>query len=289
MAEKIMYGKELADDICRELLCRSEALERRGARARLSILRLGERMDDVAYEEAAIKRCGSVGIGVENIALPADTGEDELIAQIEELNRNERVSGIMLFRPLPGHIDERRACAAIAPEKDVDGVTARSMAAVYSGTGEGFTPCTAQACMELLKKYEIPVSGKRAVVIGRSLVCGKPAAMLLLRADATVTLCHSKTDGLPQLIREADIVIAALGRRHALDAECFRAGQTVLDVGMDWDGAQGRLCGDVDFDAVSDIVYAISPVPSGVGAVTSSILACHVMDAAERAADKNGL
>lgn len=289
MAEKIMLGRELADGICEKLLPRAEALAERGARPRLSILRVGERKDDVSYEAAAIKRCDAVGVGVENITLAADASQEELISLIEELNANERVSGIMLFRPLPAHMDEQRVCSAIAPEKDVDGVTPQSMAFLYSGYGVGFTPCTAQACMELLKKYGIPVKGKRAVVIGRSLVCGKPAAMLLLRADATVTLCHSKTEDLAELTRQADIIIAASGKKCLLSGDFFREGQTVLDVGMDWDSGRRKLCGDVDYDEVEKLVYAISPVPAGVGAVTASILASHVVEAAEKAAEKYGL
>ena len=283
MAKKIMLGKELADNICKDLAQRAESLAEHGARPRLSILRVGERKDDVSYEMAAIRRCDTVGIRVENISMSDDIAEEELLSIIDELNTNERVSGIMLFRPLPEHMNEQRICAAIAPAKDVDGVTPHSMAAVYSGNGAGFTPCAAQACMELLKMYDIPTAGKRAVVVGRSLVCGKPTAMLLLKGDATVTLCHTKTERLDEITRSADIVLTAAGEKCSFGAEYFSPGQTVVDVGMVWDEESQRLCGDVDYEAVKDIVDAISPVPSGVGAVTASILALHVIEAAERA------
>ena len=188
-----------------------------------------------------------------------------------------------MFRPLPKMLDENTACDALDPKKDIDGITIGSMGKVYSGAGEGHAPCTAQSCMELLQFYGIDPSGKRATVIGRSLVTGRPIAMLLTAADATVTLCHTKTRNLPKIVRDADLVVIATGNAELFDSEYFRPGQIVLDVGINWSEEKQKLVGDVDFDTVSKIVSAISPVPAGIGSVTTAVLCKHVIEAAENA------
>ena len=200
---------------------------------------------------------------------------------IAGINADAAIHGCLLFRPLPRQFDDRTVRAALAPEKDIDGITDGSLAGVFTNTALGYPPCTAQACLEILKFYGIPLSGRRAVVVGRSLVVGKPAAMMLDRENATVTLCNSRTRDLPEVCREADIVVVAMGKAGAVGAEHLREGQVVVDVGIHVN-EEGKLCGDVQFAAAEPVVDAITPVPGGVGAVTTSVLIGHVVEAAER-------
>lgn len=258
------------------------ALREKGVVPTLAIVRLGTRGDDLAYERGAVKRCAAVGIETRCAALPEDVSAAALEETLRALSADASVHGILLLRPLPPALDEARLLRAIAPEKDVDGATEASLAAVYAGTGEGFAPCTAQAVLELLDYYKIPVEGKRAVVLGRSLVVGRPAAMLLLHRGATVTLCHSKTENAAEIAREADILVAAAGRRSSVGAAYFSAGQTVVDVGIHENPETGTLCGDTVFAEAEPIVSALSPVPGGVGALTTAVLAAHTAEAAAR-------
>ena len=255
-------------------------LKIRDVRPTLGILRVGERPDDTAYESAAVRRCEKLGIEVRRVSLPEDVKQGALLAQIARLNSDDNVHGVLMFRPLPVQLDEEEACAALMTSKDLDGVTPGSAALLYTGAPGGFAPCTAEAVIALLEHYGVPLEGRRAVVVGRSLVIGKPVAMLLLEKNATVTVCHSRTRALPELTRRADIVVAALGRAESLTADCFAPGQTVVDVGINYSEERGKLVGDVDFDAVSGLVGAITPVPAGVGAVTTAVLAKHVVRAA---------
>lgn len=277
-----MNGAAAAAGISERLKARCDKLLDSGVRPCLAILRVGARPDDLSYERAAMKRCAAIGVEVKNVVLPERVTEEAILAAVHRLNIDEAVHGVLMFRPLPRHLDERLICEALAPEKDMDGVSAASMAAVYSGSGTGYAPCTAQAVIELLKFYDIPIAGRRAVVAGRSLVIGRPVSMLLLRQDATVTLCHSRTADMPSVIREADIVVAAMGRLRAIGGELLRPGQAVVDVGVNMDQATGKLAGDVDYAAAERIVSAISPVPGGVGSVTACVLAGHVIEAAEK-------
>ena len=190
MAE-LLRGTTVAAEITEDLIVRTGCLKGRGIIPCLAILRVGERIDDLSYEHAALKRCEKIGIRTVCVALPASCTQSELLSVIEEINRDSSIHGCLMFRPLPSHLDELAACDALQPDKDVDGMTPRSLAAVYSGKGRGFAPCTAQACMELLDHYGISLSGKHVVVIGRSTVIGKPLSMLLQNRDATVTMCHS--------------------------------------------------------------------------------------------------
>ena len=280
MAE-ILKGAPVAAALTDELAARCAALKARGIAPALAIIRVGERPDDVAYERGAIKRCEKVGIAVKQYLLPADAKQDELLRAIDEINADEGIHGCLMFRPLPRHLDEREICEALDVSKDVDCMTERSLAGVFTGSGRGFAPCTAQSVMELLRHYGINPARKRAVVVGRSLVIGRPVAMLLLAANATVTVCHSRTNRLEEFTRGADIVVAALGRARALDEDYFEPGQIVIDVGIN-DAGDGTLVGDVDFDSVEPLVDAITPVPAGVGSVTTSVLCAHVIEAAER-------
>ena len=257
---------------------RCAALAAKGITPTLAVVRVGEREDDLSYERGVMTRCGKVGVAVRESLLPADATQDALLEVIEKINADKSIHGCLLFRPLPRQFDDRTIRAALAPEKDIDGIT---LAGVFTNTALGYPPCTAQACLEILKYYDIPLSGKRAVVVGRSLVVGKPAAMMLDRENASVTICNSRTQNLPALCKEADVVVVAMGKRGFIGADCLREGQTVVDVGIHV-GDDGKLCGDVRFAEAEPVVEAITPVPGGVGTVTTSVLVGHVVEAAEK-------
>ena len=259
-----------------------EQLKAQGIVPTLAVVRVGEREDDLSYERGVMTRCGKVGVAVKQYLLPADAAQEDLLRVIAEINADDAIHGCLLFRPLPKQFDDRTVRAALAPEKDIDGITDGSLAGVFTNTAVGYPPCTAQACLEILKFYGIPLSGRRAVVVGRSLVVGKPAAMMLDRENATVTLCNSRTQNLPALCREADVVVVAMGKMGFIGAEHLRAGQVVVDVGIHVN-EEGRLCGDVRFGEAEPVVEAITPVPGGVGTVTTSVLVSHVVEAAEKA------
>ena len=260
-----------------------EQLKAKGITPTLAVVRVGEREDDLSYERGVIARCGKVGVEVKQFLLPAVASQDELLKVIAEINAEDAIHGCLLFRPLPKQFDDRTVRAALAPEKDIDGITDGSLAGVFTNTNLGYAPCTAQACLEILKYYNIPLSGRRAVVVGRSLVVGKPAAMMLDRENATVTICNSRTRDLPALCREADVVVVAMGKMGAVGADGLREGQTVVDVGLHVN-EEGKLCGDVKFAEAEPIVDAITPVPGGVGTVTTSVLVGHVVQAAAKKA-----
>ena len=260
---------------------RCEALKAKGITPTLAVVRVGEREDDLSYERGVMTRCGKVGVAVKQYLLPADATQEQLLDVIREINANKSIHGCLLFRPLPKQFDDRTIRAALAPEKDIDGITDSSLAGVFTNTAIGYPPCTAQACLEILKYYNIPLSGKRAVVVGRSLVVGKPVAMMLDRENATVTLCNSRTQNLPALCKEADIVVVAMGKMGFIGSDCLREGQVVVDFGIHVN-EEGKLCGDVRFAKAEPVVDAITPVPGGVGTVTTSVLVSHVVDAAEK-------
>ncbi len=283
MAE-LFKGAPVAAAVTEELIPRVEALRARGIVPTLAIVRVGERPDDLSYENAAMKRCAKAGIAAKRFILPAGCSGLELTAAIERINAASAIHGCLMLRPLPDRAMEEAACALLSPEKDMDGMTAGSMAAVFTGRGAGYPPCTAQAVMELLDHYGVDPAGKRAVVVGRSLVIGRPLAMLLLARNATVTVCHTKTADLPRECRRAEILVAAAGRAGTIGADHLSPGQIVVDVGAST-GADGKLRGDVDFEAAQPAA-AVTPVPGGVGAVTTAVLCRHVVQAAERAAQK---
>lgn len=281
---RLLKGAPVTRRLIESLVRRAAALRDGGIDPTLAIVRVGAREDDLGYERALAKRCDAVGIGMHAEVLPADCSQAALKETIAHINGDAGVHGCLLMRPLPPQLDERAATGLIAPGKDADGATDASLAAVLTGTGVGHAPCTADAVMELLRFYDVPLDGVRACVVGRSLVVGRPVALLLQAANATVTLCHSHTRDLATECHRADVVVVATGRPATLVAACARPGQTVVDVGIHWDERRQRLVGDVDFDAVEPIVGAITPVPGGVGSLTTAILARHVIDAAERAA-----
>ena len=261
---------------------RCAALKARGVTPTLAVVRVGARPDDLSYEKGVLTRCGKVGVEVKQFLLPEDAAQEQLLEVIAQVNADPAIHGCLLFRPLPKQFDDRTIRAALAPEKDIDGITDGSLAGVFTNSAIGYPPCTAQACLEILKYYQVSLSGKRAVVVGRSLVVGKPAAMMLDRENATVTLCNSRTRNLPALCQEADVVVVAMGKQGAIGGEHLRAGQVVVDVGIHVNG-EGRLCGDVRFDEAEPLVEAVTPVPGGVGTVTTSVLVGHVVEAAEKA------
>lgn len=276
----LLKGAAAAKALTEELQAKTEELKQNGIEPCLAILRVGAREDDLSYERGALKRCEKVGIAVRQIILPDGVTQDELMKQIHELNADPAVHGVLMFRPLPKHLDDEAARKALDPKKDMDGITDGSMTAIYAGTNAGYPPCTAASCVALLKHYQIPIKGKRVVVIGRSLVIGKPVSLLLLAEHATVTICHSRSENLPDICREADILVVAAGKAGIVGKESVRSGQVVLDVGIHVDES-GNLCGDTRFDEIEPIVEAITPVPGGVGAMTTAILASHVVAAAE--------
>ena len=280
---RILKGAPVVAAMNEANAARCAALQARGIRPTLAVVRVGSREDDLSYEKGVLTRCGKVGVEVRQFLLPADAAQAQLLEVIGQVNADPGIHGCLLFRPLPAQFDDRTIRAALAPEKDIDGITDGSLAGVFTNTAIGYPPCTAQACLEILKHYQIPLSGRRAVVVGRSLVVGKPAAMMLDRENATVTLCNSRTRNLPALCREAEIVVVAMGKAGAIDAGCLRAGQVVVDVGIHVN-AEGKLCGDVQFAEAEPVVEAITPVPGGVGTVTTSVLVSHVVEAAEKAA-----
>ena len=279
MAE-ILTGAPVAETMIQSLIPRVEKLKAAGVRPRLAIIRLGEVGSQLTYQHSAQRILERVGAETECFVLAESCPQADLLALVEEINRRRDIQGCMLLRPLPSSLDEQAVCAALAAEKDVDGISPMSLGAVFTGGSVGYPPCTAQACIELLDHYGIELAGKHVALIGRSLVVGRPLSMLLQARDATVTLCHSRSRDLPGLCQRADILIAAAGSPGLIGKEHLSPGQTVIDVGINT--VRGRLCGDVRFDEAEAIVQSISPVPGGVGAVTTAVLAKHLIDAAEK-------
>lgn len=277
---KVLSGREVANAMESSLRRRAGECASRGVRPTLAIVRVGEQPSDLSYERGISKRADRIGVDVRHIELPEDVSQERLIGVLDRINADESAHGCLMFRPLPAHLDEDEACDAIEPAKDVDAVSTVSLGRVFFGDENGFAPSTAAACMKIIDHFGIEVTGKHVVVVGRSMVVGKPVAMLLLSRNATVSICHSMTENLVEMVRSADLVICATGRAKMFGAEYFRSGQVVLDVGIDFDD-EGRLCGDVDYAAVEPIVDAITPVPGGVGSVTSSVTLEHVVSAAE--------
>ena len=278
----ILKGKPVADAINERTAAAVNELKEKGVVPTLCIVRVGERPDDLSYENGAMKRAASVGVEVVRRIFPADVSEEELVSAIDGINADPAIHGVLLFRPLPRHINEARVCNALAPEKDMDGITDMSMAGVYAQKKLGFPPCTAQAVIELIDHYGIDLTGANVTVIGRSLVIGKPVSMMLIKKNATVTICHTRTRGTADIARNADMIVAAAGSAGMIEAEFVREGQIVIDVGINWSEEKQKIVGDVDLDAVSPIVSAVTPVPGGVGGVTTSVLMSHVAEAARR-------
>ena len=285
---KQLLGKEVTAAMNEKLQAKVAELKEKGVTPKLGIIRCGENPSDLSYEKGAMSRAALIGVEVERFLLPEDVTKEALIAQIAALNADASIHGVLLFRPLPKHLKDVQSeiCNHLRPEKDIDCMTDLSNAGVFMGKQLGFAPCTPQACMEILDYYGIDCKGKTAVVIGRSLVVGRPAAMMLMQRNATVTICHTKTVDTASIARQADILVTSAGVLNSLTADYVRPGQIVIDVSINWDptkkDGKGGIAGDADFAAVEPIVEAVTPVPGGVGAVTTSVLIGHVVEAAAR-------
>ncbi len=290
MAKRLL-GKEVNEALVAALQTRTAALQAKGVTPTLGIIRLGENPSDLSYEKGATKRAEEVGVAVKNFVLPEDASKEDVLAVIDQVNADDSIHGVLMFRPLPKHLkaDQDEICNRLAPKKDVDSMTHMSNAGVFEGQDLGYAPCTPAACMEILDHYGIDCKGKNAVVIGRSLVVGKPAAMMLMGKNATVTVCHTRTINTAEICKNADIIVTAAGVLNSLTKDFVREGQIVIDVSMNWNPekittkGKGGMSGDCVFEEVEPIVEAITPVPGGVGAVTTTVLMKHVVEAAEKA------
>ena len=289
MAKRLL-GKEVNEALVAALQTRTAALQAKGITPTLGIIRLGENPSDLSYEKGATKRAEEVGVAVKSYILPETATKEEVLAVIDEVNADASVHGVLMFRPLPKHLkaDQDEICNRLAPCKDVDSMTHISNAGVFVGQDLGYAPCTPAACMEILDYYGIDCKGKNAVVIGRSLVVGKPAAMMLMAKNATVTVCHTRTVNTAEICKNADIIVTAAGVLNSLTKDFVREGQIVIDVSMNWNPekittkGKGGMSGDCVFEEVEPFVEAITPVPGGVGAVTTTVLMKHVVEAAEK-------
>lgn len=281
MSARILKGKPVADSMQAALSEKAHELRKKGIIPKLCIIRVGERSDDIAYETGAVKKMTATGIEADRVILNASCTQEELEEVMKEKNSDEEVHGILMLRPLPAHLDEKKITQMISPEKDVDCMNPATLAGIFEPSDGLKTPCTPQAVIEMLRYYDIEMTGKKVAVLGRSSVIGKPVALLLLNENATVTICHSKTADLRETVREADIVISAMGRAKMIDGSYIREGATLIDVGINTD-EDGKLCGDADFESAEKVAGAISPVPGGVGSVTTTILAKNLLSGIDR-------
>ena len=288
---KLLLGKEVTDALNASLQTRTAVLREKGTVPTLGIIRVGANPSDLSYEKGAVKRAELVGVEVKKFELPEDASKEDVLAVIDQVNADDSIHGVLMFRPLPKHLkaDQNEICNQLDPKKDVDCMTHMSNAGVFEGLDLGYAPCTPAACMEILDYYGIDCKGKNAVVIGRSLVVGKPAAMMLMGKNATVTVCPTKRGTTAEICKHGDMIVSAGGGLRARAADYVRPGQVVIDVSINWDankpnakGGLGGIAGDACFSEVEPIVDAITPVPGGVGSVTTSVLMKHVVEAAEK-------
>lgn len=278
----ILYGKEVSDKIENEISTKIANLNSQNITPTLAILRIGENPADIAYENAVIKRASKLGINTKQFAFASDVSQSEVLECIDQINNDDKLHGALIFRPFPKGLDDNIVRNRLSVSKDLDAITDEALARVFIGNAENY-PCTAMACVELLKHYKIPLSGRVVLVIGRSLVIGKPVSMLMQRENATVIMAHSKTSSeqMKKLSAASDVVIVATGKADTFGREYAQASQIIIDVGMNRID-DGRLVGDVSFDDVVDVVEAITPVPKGVGNITTACLLKQLVEAAER-------
>ena len=283
---ELLKGKLVADKIKEQTVAMAEKLLSQNIVPTLAILRVGNNPSDVAYEESAVKKAKTLGIHVEKYIMDIKADESDVLDVLKIINDDENIHGVLMFKPLPKGIDEEKVRNHLSAAKDVDGITDAALGGLFTGNMLGFPPCTAEAAMTILKYYGIELAGKKAVVIGRSLVVGKPVAMMLMSENATVTVCHSRTpkEDLKSACIDADIIICATGKMNTLTEDCVNGKQIVIDVGINFD-EEGKMCGDADFEAVKENVKAITPVPGGVGGVTTALLMHHTVAAAEAASN----
>lgn len=283
---EIIKGKPVGDALSEILKGECEALVKEGIQPKLAILRVGAKPNDLSYERGALKKCDTIGIVAEVTELSEDTTQEQYIEALEKLNKDSSVHGILTFRPLPKGIDEEVIKNVISPEKDVDCFSPMNTAKLMEGDKTGFPPCTPTAVVEILKHYNVPLKGAKVVVLGRSMVVGKPVSMLLLGENATVTICHSKTQDLAKVCSQADVLVAGVGRARMVTSDYIKEGAVVIDVGINAKPEGGGICGDVDTDDVVEKASMVTPVPAGVGSVTTSILAKHVIKACKQQNNK---
>ncbi len=274
---EILKGLPVANAINEKLMEQVKSIE--GPLPHLAIIRVGERPDDCSYERGAVKKMDKVGVRCTTYTFDADVDNETFQAEFDKINENPDIDGILMLRPLPKQLDEKQIENKIDPRKDLDGISPLNLAKVYAGDESGYAPCTAEAVIEMLDYAGIDIKGKRVTVVGRSLVIGKPVSMLLMKRNATVTVCHTKTVDMAGTCKNAEILVAAAGSARMIKKEYVADDAVVIDVGINVDD-EGNLCGDVDFDAISDIAAAATPVPGGVGSVTTSVLAKHLVKAA---------
>jgi methylenetetrahydrofolate dehydrogenase (NADP+)/methenyltetrahydrofolate cyclohydrolase len=280
MTAHIIDGKTIAQQVRAELKVRTDALKARGITPGLAVIIVGEDPASKIYVANKIKACAELGLHSEHIVMSADTPEATLLAKIDELNNDPKIHGFLVQLPVPKHIDSNKVLLAIDPNKDVDGFHPVNVGALATGNMR-FAPCTPWGCMKLLEKAGVSIEGKHAVVVGRSNIVGKPMALLLLQANATVTICTSKTVDLAKHTRDADILVVATGRAKMITGDMIKPGAAVIDVGMNRD-ENGKLCGDVDFDSAKEVAGWITPVPGGVGPMTITMLVANTVQSAER-------
>ncbi len=276
-----LRGMPVVKHIAADITGRMEVLAGKGVVPTLAVVRVGEREDDLSYERGLLKRFGSVGAQVESRVLPVDVSQEELEKVIIDCNEDKNIHGILLFRPLPKHLDEKKIIELVDPMKDVDCMCTANIAHTFAQDGQGHEPCTPQAVMELLDFYNIDLTGKKVCVVGRSMVVGKPLAMMLLKKNATVTVCHTKTKDVREECKNSDIIVACAGVANMIDATYITEGKILIDVGINV--LDGMLVGDVNFSSIVDIASMATPVPGGVGTVTTSVLLKHTVRSAEEA------
>jgi methylenetetrahydrofolate dehydrogenase (NADP+)/methenyltetrahydrofolate cyclohydrolase len=280
MTAKLIDGKAIAQEVRAEWKVRADALKARGTTPGLAVIIVGEDPASKVYVANKVKACAELGLHSEHIVMPADTPEATLLAKIKELNNDPKIHGILVQLPVPKHIDTHKVLNAISPDKDVDGFHPENVGALVTGNMR-FAPCTPFGAMKLLEKCGVSIEGKHAVVVGRSNIVGKPMALLLLQANATVTICTSKTRDLAKFTRDADILVVATGKPKMITGEMIKPGAAVIDVGINRMD-NGKLCGDVDFDSAKEVAGWITPVPGGVGPMTITMLVANTVCAAER-------
>ena len=280
MTAQLIDGNALSRPLRADVTTRVTALKAKGITPGLAVILVGENAASQVYVRNKVKACEDTGMHSVLERWPATMTEAELLARVEALNADATIHGILVQLPLPAHIDAQKVIEAISPAKDVDGFHIASAGALMTGM-PGFWPCTPYGCMKMLESIGYELKGKHAVVIGRSNIVGKPMALMLLQQNATVTICHSGTQNLKAMTLQADVIVAAVGKRNVLTADMVKPGAVVLDVGMNRN-TEGKLCGDVDFDGVKDVASYITPVPGGVGPMTITMLMVNTLESAER-------
>jgi methylenetetrahydrofolate dehydrogenase (NADP+)/methenyltetrahydrofolate cyclohydrolase len=278
--DNVLNCKEVNSYLIGKLSKRCANLKEEGVTPTAAFIRIGSKRDDIAYQNSILKTCDAVGVK----ALLYELGEGEtmesLTRLVKKLDFDDSIHGIMIFRPLPEGFSESEVNSIISPYKDIEGMNPVNLAKVFAGNYSGFAPCTAAAVMEILKYYKIDLRGKHAVILGRSMVVGKPLSMMMLKEDETVTLCHSKSENIAEIARMADVLVAAIGKPNAISADYIKPGAIVIDVGINVD-KNGNICGDVDFKEAVKKASLITPVPGGVGSVTTAILIKNIIKAAQ--------